>query len=91
MDYLTGVVFIGINVILGFVYGALKTFVRCQYIKILNNKTVFDYDQILAMNILESFRALNVTQVEQNIAIFVWNDIPIVSQERTRLELSYFI
>ena len=68
--------------IFGFVFGALKTYVGCKYRKILKQKVVFDYDHILAMNILESMRAVNVTKIDNNIATFTWQDIPIVSQER---------
>ena len=40
----------------------------------------FDYDKILAANILESMRAVNVTKVVDDIATFTWENIPIVSQ-----------
>ena len=48
--------------------------------KIFNKKLVYDYDNILAMNILESMRAVNVSKITNDIATFTWNDIPICSQ-----------
>ena len=73
--------FVNINVILGFLFGTFKTYFRCLYIHISKKNMNFDYDKILAVNILESMRAVNVKKVEDNIASFKWQNIPIVSQE----------
>ena len=73
--------FVNFNVILGFVFGALKTSFRCRYMRIFQTEMNFDYDKILAANILESMRAVNVTKVVDDIATFTWENIPIVSQE----------
>ena len=81
IDYIIGFVFVNFNVILGFVFGALKTSFRCRYMRIFQIKMNFDYDSILAANILESMRAVNVTKVVYDIATFTWQNIPIVSQE----------
>ena len=81
IDYIIGFVFVNFNVILGFVFGALKTSFQCRYMRIFQMKMNFDYDSILAANILESMRAVNVTKVVDDIATFTWQNIPIVSQE----------
>ena len=81
IDYITGFVFVNFNVILGFVFGALKTSFRIRYMRFFKKKMNFDYDRILAANILESMRAVNVTKVVDDIATFTWQNIPIVSQE----------
>ena len=60
--------------------GTVKTYVRDRYMKIFNKKLVYDYDNILAMNILESMRAVNVSKITNDIATFTWNNIPICSQ-----------
>ena len=48
---------------------------------ILNKKMKFDYNKILASNILESMRAMNVTKIKNDIATFTWINIPVVSQD----------
>ena len=80
VDYLAGFVFVNLNVILGFIFGALKTAFRSRYMHIFKKKMIFDYDKILAINILESMRAVNVTKVVDHIATFTWQNIPVVSQ-----------
>ena len=80
IDYIIGFVFVNFNVILGFAFGALKTSFRCRYMRIFQMEMHFDYDRILAANILESMRAVNVTKVVDDIATFTWENIPIVSQ-----------
>ena len=80
VDYLAGFVFVNLNVILGFIFGALKTAFRSRYMHIFKKKMIFDYDKILAVNILESMRAVNVTKVVDHIATFTWQNIPVVSQ-----------
>ena len=65
-----GVIFIGFNVIIGFAFGALKTFTRTHFVKIFNKKLIYDYDRILESNISESMRAINVTKNMENIAYF---------------------
>lgn len=47
----------------------------------LNEKLDFDYNKILASNILESMRAVNLTKIQNDIATFTWMNIPIVSQD----------
>ena len=74
-----GVIFIGFKVILGFAFDALKTFIRSRFPKIFNKKMIYDYDEILASNILESMRAINVTKIVENIAYFKWQNITVVS------------
>ena len=76
-----GVIFIGFNVIVGFAFGALKTFTRTHFLKIFNKKTIYEYDEILASNILESMRAINVTKIMENIGYFKWQNIPVISQD----------
>ena len=85
-----GVIFIGFNVIMGFAFGALKTFIRSYFLKIFNKKTIYDYDRILASNILESMRAINVTKIVENIAYFKWQNIPVVSQDAELRLISHF-
>ena len=85
-----GVIFIGFNVIIGFAFGALKTFTRTHFLKIFNKKTIYDYDKILASNILESMRAINVTKIVENIAYFKWQNIPVVSQDAKLELISHF-
>ena len=48
---------------------------------ILDKKIKFDYSKILASNILESMRAMNVTKVKNDVATFTWINIPVVSQD----------
>ena len=81
IDYIIGFVFVNFNVIIGFVFGALKTSFRCRYMRFFKKEMNFDYDRILAANILESMRAVNVTKVVDDIATFTWENIPVVSQE----------
>ena len=85
-DYAVGFVFVNINVILGFIFGALKTACRCRYMQFLQKRMNFDYDEILAANILESMRAVNVTKVVNDIASFRWENIPIVSQKGFQIQ-----
>ena len=82
--------FVNINVILGFLFGTFKTYFQCRYIHLFKKNMNFDYDKILAVNILESMRAVNVKKVEDDIAIFKWQNIPIVSQEEKIEILSEF-
>ena len=78
---MAGVVFVGFNVIFGFVFGALKTYIRCLYMHFLNRKLGFNYNKLLASNILESMRVVNLSKIENDIATFTWINIPIVSQD----------
>ena len=67
--------------IFGFVFGALKTYIRCLYMHFLNKKMSFNYNKLLASNILESMRVVNLSKIENDIATFTWINIPIVSQD----------
>ena len=61
--------------------GSLRTYIRCLHNQFLNKKLDFDYSKILASNILESMRAVNLTKIQNDIATFTWRNIPIVSQD----------
>ena len=47
----------------------------------LNKKLSFNYNKLLASNILESMRVVNLSKIENDIATFTWINIPIVSQD----------
>ena len=47
----------------------------------LNKKLSFNYNKLLASNILESMRVVNLSKIKNDIATFTWINIPIVSQD----------
>ena len=81
-------IFVSLNVICGFVLGSIKTSFRSFTTKVnsrsySSKESIYNYDNILALALLESMRAINVTRVNDDIATFEWENIPIVTQVRS--------